>query len=375
MRTFATHAAVLQALADWLVAEGVTHAALESTGVYWKLVFNLLEGRVAVLLVNAQHIKQIPGRKTEVTDCAWIGQLLRHGLLTASFIPPARQRELRDLTRQRSQLGAERTGVANRIQNVLEDATIKLASVASDVLGASGRAMLEALIAGQEDPEQLADLARRRLRAKIPELRQALRGRVTDRHRFLLRLLLEQLDHLDQFIGQLSARVEELTAPDAAAMELLVTIPRVKQQTADVLLAEVGPTGGPVPECRAVRELGGAVPGEQRERGQAADRADPAREPVAVAGGRPGRLGGVPHEGDVPQHPLPAGVPAARAEAGAAGAGAHAPGDRGPCAAPAGRLPGARRRPLRPAAARTADAAPGPPAGATRPQGGPDHPG
>ena len=165
VRTFSAMTADLLALSDWLAEQGVTHVAMESTGVYWKPVFNLLEARFAVILVNAEHIKKVPGRKTDVKDCQWIAQLLQHGLLKASFIPPAPIRELRDLTRQRTQLVEERTAAANRIHKVLEDANIKLGSVATDVLGTSGRDMLEALIAGRTDPQQLADLARKRLRA------------------------------------------------------------------------------------------------------------------------------------------------------------------------------------------------------------------
>ncbi len=160
VRTFGTMTADLLALADWLAERGVTHAAMESTGVFWKPVFNLLEGHVDVILVNAQHVKQVPGRKTDVKDSQWLADLLQHGLLKASFVPPRPIRELRDLTRQRTQLIQERSAAANRIQKVLEDANIKLASVASDVLGVSGRDMLEALIAGETDPEALADLAR-----------------------------------------------------------------------------------------------------------------------------------------------------------------------------------------------------------------------
>ena len=268
VRTFATHTQGLIDLADWLVAEGVTHAAMESTGVYWRPVFNLLEGRVEVLLVNAQHIKQVPGRKTDVADCAWIAQLLQHGLLTASFIPPARQRQLRDLTRQRAQLTGEQTAVANRIHKVLEDANIKLAGVASDILGVSGRAMLEAIVAGEDDPERLADLAVRRLRGKIPQLRLALRGRVTEHHRFLLGQLLRHRDLLDELIGQLSARIELLTAPDAEALGLLTTIPGVKQRTAEVLLAEVGPTVEPFPTAAQFASWSGLCPGNNESAGK-----------------------------------------------------------------------------------------------------------
>jgi transposase len=268
VRTFATHTQGLTDLADWLVAEGVTHAAMESTGVYWKPVFNLLEGRVEVLLVNAQHIKQVPGRKTDVADCAWIAQLLQHGLLTASFIPPARQRELRDLTRQRAQLTGEQAAVANRIQKVLEDANIELAGVATDILGVSGRAMLEAIVAGEDDPERLADLAVRRLRGKIPQLRLALRGRVTEHHRFLLGQLLRHLDLLDELIGQLSVRIEQLTASDAEALGLLTTIPGVKQRTAEVLLAEVGPTVEPFPTAAQFASWAGLCPGNNESAGK-----------------------------------------------------------------------------------------------------------
>ncbi|HVK15493.1 MAG TPA: IS110 family transposase [Fimbriiglobus sp.] len=268
VRTFATHTRALEELADWLTAEGVTHAAMESTGVYWKPVFNVLEGRVTVLLVNPQHIKQVPGRKTDVGDCAWIAQLLQHGLLTASFIRPARQRELRDLTRQRSQLGAEQTAVANRIQKILEDANVKFGSVVTDILGVSGRAILAAIVAGQADPGALAELARGRLRGKIPQLRQALRGRVTDHHRFLLRLLLEHLDHLDRLVAQLDARIELLTAPDAEALTLLTTIPGIKRHTAEVLLAEVGPNVDPFPTAGQFASWAGMCPGNNESAGK-----------------------------------------------------------------------------------------------------------
>ncbi len=231
----------LLALSDWLAGHGVTHVAMESTGVYWKPVFNLLEGGVSVILVNAEHIKQVPGRKTDVKDCQWIAQLLQHGLLKASFVPPAPIRELRDLTRQRTQLIQERSAAANRIQKVLEDANIKLASVATDVLGVSGRDMLEALIAGETDPAKLAELARKRLREKIPALRQALQGRVTDHHRFLLRLHLDHVTHLEELIGRLGVRIEEALAPFAEASQRLQTIPGVSQRTAETVLAEIGP--------------------------------------------------------------------------------------------------------------------------------------
>jgi transposase len=214
---------------------------MESTGVYWKPIYHLLEGRFQeILLVNAQHIKHVPGRKTDVKDCEWIAQLLQCGLLRGSFIPPLEIRDLRELTRQRSQLVGERASVANRVQKVLEDANIKLASVATDVLGVSGRAMLRALIAGQEDPAELANLAKRRLRAKIPELKLALQGRVTEHHRFMLRTLLRHVDHLEELIATFDNRIEAVMAPCAAIRDRLTTIPGVEQRTAESLIAELG---------------------------------------------------------------------------------------------------------------------------------------
>ena len=240
IRTFSTMTADLLALADWLTGHGVTHVAMESTGVYWKPVFNILEGGVCVILVNAEHIKKVPGRKTDVKDCQWIAQLLQHGLLHASFVPPQPIRELRDLTRQRTQLIQERSAAVNRIQKVLEDANIKLAGVATDVLGVSGRDMLEALIAGETDPAKLADLVRKRLREKIPALRLALQGRVTDHHRFLLRMHLDHVTHLEELIGRLGVRIGEALAPFAEAEERLQTIPGVSQRVAETVMAEIG---------------------------------------------------------------------------------------------------------------------------------------
>jgi transposase len=268
VRTFSTMTADLLALSDWLAERGVTHAAMESTGVYWKPVFNVLEGRVAVILVNAEHIKKVPGRKTDVKDCQWIAQLLQHGLLKASFVPPAPIRELRDLTRQRTQLIQERTAAANRIQKVLEDANIKLAGVATDVLGVSGRDMLEALIAGETDPEKLADLARKRLRAKIPELRRALHGRVTDHHRFLLRMHLDHITHLEELIGRLGARIDEALAPFAEAEERLQTIPGVSQRVAETVLAEVGPRMEQFPSADHLASWAGMSPGNNESAGK-----------------------------------------------------------------------------------------------------------
>jgi len=228
-------------LGDWLRALGVTHLAMESTGVYWKPIWNLLEDQFEILLVNAHHIKQVPGRKTDAKDAEWIAELLQHGLLRGSFVPARPQRELRDLTRQRRQLIMAKASVANRIQKTLEDANIKLASVATDVLGVSGRDMLRSIIAGQDDPEELAELARRRLRSKIPQLRLALRGRVSAHHRFLLKLLLEEVEQHEAWIARITERITEvMSAPFTEAVRCLASIPGIDERAAENILAEIG---------------------------------------------------------------------------------------------------------------------------------------
>jgi transposase len=215
VRTFATMTRQLEALRDWLLSEQVTHAAMESTGVFWKPVFNILEEHLTILLCNARHIKMVPGRKTDVKDCEWIAQLLQHGLLNGSFIPPRAQRELRDLTRQRAQLSGEKSREINRIHKVLEDANIKLAAVATDILGVSGRAMLRELIAGGTDEAQVAELARRRMRGKIPELKEALHGHMTEHHRYLLGLHLRHIEELEALLAELDGRIAQLQASGA----------------------------------------------------------------------------------------------------------------------------------------------------------------
>ena len=267
-RTFATHTAALLSLLDWLQAEGVSHAALESTGVYWKPVFHLLEGHLEVLLVNARHVKQVPGRKSDVRDAAWLAELLQHGLLKASFVPPAPIRALRDLTRQRTRLAEEKAAAANRIQKVLEDANLKLASVATDVLGESGRDMLRALIAGETDSVALAELARGRLRAKIPQLQLALRGRVTEHRRFLLQPYLEHVDHLEGLMRRLSGRVEEVLAPQAGTVDRLKTIPGVSDRLAEVLVAELGTDMSPFPSADHLASWAGMCPGLDQSAGK-----------------------------------------------------------------------------------------------------------
>jgi transposase len=268
VRTFRTMTVDLIALADWLDAEGVSHAALESTGVYWKPVFHRLEGRFEVALVNAHHIKQVPGRKTAVKDAEWIAQLLQDGLLRSSFIPPPPIRELRDLTRQRAQLVAERAGVANRIQKVLEDANMKLAGVATDVLGASGRAMLWALVGGQEDPEALAALAKGSLRGKIPALTPALQGFVSDHHRFLLRTLLQQVEQFENWIAEHDARIEQVMDPFIEAAARLESIPGLGRRAAEVIVAEIGPDMSVFPTAGHLASWAGLCPGHNESAGK-----------------------------------------------------------------------------------------------------------
>lgn len=239
-RTFGTMTADLLALSDWLMAHGVTHVAMESTGEYWKPVFNILENNFEVILVNAQHVKKVPGRKTDQTDAEWLAELMQYGLLKASFIPPVGQRELRELTRFRATFVRERATLINRVQKVLESANIKLASVASDVLGVSGRAMLAALIEGQASPEQMAELAKGRLREKREDLVKALAGRVKPHHRFVLTELLCQIDSLEETIARFDQEIDDYCRPFEEAVALLDTIPGVARATAQAIVAEIG---------------------------------------------------------------------------------------------------------------------------------------
>jgi len=269
VRTFGTTTSQLLQMADWLESEGVGQVAMESTGVYWKPVWNLLEDRFVVIVVNAKHIKQVPGRKTDILDCQWIAQLLQHGLLRASFVPDRPQRELRDLTRQRSQLTAEKARAANRIQKMLEDANIKLASVASDVLGVSGREMIRSLIRGQQDPQAMANLARRRLRQKLPELREALTGKVTDHHRFMLRQLLDHVEYVERQIEQYDQRIEEVMGPpEREAVERLDTIPGVDRRAAQCITAEIGTDMNRFPSDGHIASWAGMCPGNRQSAGK-----------------------------------------------------------------------------------------------------------
>jgi transposase len=267
-RTFATMTADLLELADWLAGLGVRHVAMESTGVSWKPVWHILEARFELMLVNAQHIRRVPGRKTDVKDAEWIAQLLRHGLLAPSFVPPEPVRERRDLTRGRARLVADKAAVANRVQKVLEDANVKLGDVATDVLGKSGRAMIARLIGGESDPERLADEARGSLRRKVIPLRRALEGRVTEHHRFLLGMPMDQLRQLEGLIARYSDRIEEAMRPFAEAEARLRTIPGVGPQAAEVIVAEVGADMAGFPTAGHLASWAGLCPGNDRSAGR-----------------------------------------------------------------------------------------------------------
>ena len=268
VRTFATMTDDLLALAAWRREAGCTHVAMESTGVYWKPVYNILEGQVEVMVVNAAHIKAVPGRKTDVQDAEWIADLLQHGLVRSSFIPDRPQRELRDLTRTRTALIDERSAAVNRLQKVLEDANLKVASVATDIMGVSGRAMVEALLQGTTDPATLAELAQGRLRTKRAELERALAGRVSEHHRWLLTTHLAHIDFLDEEIARLSVEIAERLRPVAEAMQRLDTIPGVGRQTAEVLVAEVGTELARFPSAAHLASWAGMCPGNHERAGK-----------------------------------------------------------------------------------------------------------
>ncbi|MDQ5853732.1 MAG: IS110 family transposase [Chloroflexota bacterium] len=270
IRTFSTVTAELLRLADWLTAAGCTHVAMESTGIYWRPVYNILEaiGVFELLVVNAQHIKAVPGRKTDTHDAAWIATLLRHGLLRGSFIPPRPLRELRDLTRYRSELVHDRVRLVNRLHKVLEDANIKLAMVATDVMGASGRAIFAALIAGETDPERLADLARGRLQQKRQDLEQALLGQFRPHHSFLLAELLVQIDALEEAEARVTAELDTRLQAEADALAYLDTIPGVNQRIAQIIIAEIGTDMGRFPSAKHLASWAGICPGNHESAGK-----------------------------------------------------------------------------------------------------------
>jgi transposase len=270
IQRFGTMTDDLRALGDWLSASQVTHVAMESTGVYWKPIWNILEERFQLLLANPHELKQVPGRKSDVKDAQWIAHLLACGLLAPSFVPERAQRELRDLTRYRATLCDEHTRVVNRIHKVLEDANVKLASVASDVLGVSGREMLGALIAGQTDPEQLAELARGRLREKLADLKRALAGHVTPHHRFLLEQLMDHLAHLEGQIEMLCAKIRELLRPflPPETEKRLDEIPGINRRTIEVVVAEIGTDMKRFPTAGHLCSWAGLCPGNEESAGK-----------------------------------------------------------------------------------------------------------
>jgi transposase len=261
VKTCQTTLAGLEALGGWLTSLGVTHVAMESTGVYWKPVFNVLAPLMEVWVVNASHLKQVPGRKTDIKDAEWIAQLMRLGLLKRSFIPDVAQRDLRDLTRYRTRLLGERAAAANRLQKILEDANIKLASVASDVQGVSARAMLEAMIQGETDAESLANMARGRLRSKLPELEAALCGHIREHHRFMLHQLLHHLDALNEEVATLDTQIRIVTAPYETIIQRLDAIPGVNRRTVEVILAEIGPDVKAFPSAQHLASWACLCPG------------------------------------------------------------------------------------------------------------------
>jgi transposase len=299
VKDFGTMTRDLLALADWLAAVGITHVAMESTGEYWRPVYNLLEGDFTVFLVNAAHVKQVPGRKTDKNDARWLAKLMRYGLLQASFIPPQGQRELRELTRSRTKLVQERSREVNRVQGVLERAHIKLAAVATDIMGVSGRTILAALVQGRADPVTMAELAKGRMRSKIPALEQALTGLVRAHHRRLLAMQLAHIDFLDEQIASLSAEITrcltDLSASEpleasagsvgevergaepsppgtpisfSQAVTILDTMPGVDRRGAEVLVAEWGPDMGRFGTASRVAAWTGVAPGHDASAGK-----------------------------------------------------------------------------------------------------------
>ena len=241
VRSFKTTTKGLLALSEWLSVEGCAHIVMEATGVYWKPVWHILsDGEFELVLANAAHVKNVPGRKTDVNDATWLAELLAHGLVRGSFVPDEQTQEMRTLLRTRKQLVRERSRHIQRLQKTLEDANIKLDSVISDIMGLSGRRMIEALIAGETDPNALAALAHRRIKATPAELEAALRGRVTRHHRFLLRLHLQQIDAIDAAIGEINPEVDALVEPFRTTVQLLTTIPGIDELSACVILAEIG---------------------------------------------------------------------------------------------------------------------------------------
>lgn len=268
MRTFGTTTRELVSLREWLLGNGCTHLAMESTGVYWKPVYTILEGALEMVVANAQHVKKVPGRKTDVKDAEWLADLLCHGLLRSSFVPPKPIRELRDLTRYRRKLVQSQAAERNRLLKLLESANIKLASVASDVFGVSGRLMLRALIEGKASPQEMAELAKKQLRKKIPELELALEGRVEEHHRFLLKLQLDRLESVEKDLEVLEQRMQQKLEPYTAQQALLDEIPGVDWTLAAVIIAELGVHMSVFDNVSQLASWAGVCPGNNESAGK-----------------------------------------------------------------------------------------------------------
>ena len=268
IRTFGTTTRELVSLREWLLSEGCTHVAMESTGVYWKPIYAILEGAFEIVVANAQHVKKVPGRKTDVKDAEWIADLLCHGLLRSSFVPPKPIRELRDLTRYRRKLVESRSAERNRLLKLLESANIKLATVASDVFGASGLLMLQTLVEGKATPQEMAELAKKQLRKKIPELELALEGKMEEHHRFLLRVQLRRLQSVEQDLGILEHRIQEKLKPYAAELTLLDEIPGVDGTLAAGIIAEMGVDMSVFESVSQLASWAGVCPGNNESAGK-----------------------------------------------------------------------------------------------------------
>jgi transposase len=268
VRTFGTTTRELMGLREWLLSGGCTHVAMESTGVYWKPIYAILEGAFEIIVANAQHVKKVPGRKTDVKDAEWIADLLCHGLLRPSFVPPSPIRELRDLTRYRRKLVESRTAERNRLLKLLETANIKLASVATDVFGVSGLLMLHALVEGKATAQEMAELAKKQLRKKIPELELALEGKVEEHHRFLLRVQLRRLQAVEEDLGILEQRIQEKLKPYAAQFTLLQEIPGIDETLAAAIIAELGVDMGVFENVSQLSSWAGVCPGNNESAGK-----------------------------------------------------------------------------------------------------------
>jgi transposase len=268
IRTFGTTTSELEELRGWLLAEGCTHVGMESSGIYWVPVYAVLEDHFELVVGNATHIKNVPGRKTDVKDAEWIADLLRHGLIRKSFVPPKWQRTLRDLVRYRRKIVESESAERNRLHRLLETCNIKLSSVASDVFGASGRAMLRALIAGETTPDEMANLARGRLRKKSARLALALHGRLEDHHRFMLRLQLERVERIERDLDVIDGRIDEALAPHLEDLELLMQIPGVDRVVAATIVAELGTEMSVFPTARHAAAWAGVCPGNNESAGK-----------------------------------------------------------------------------------------------------------